>query len=138
RYSLPIVVAVITRSGVDRVARTPAAREEAMNVTCPQCSTIFRVDPAKVPERGVRARCSVCSGLIAVRRPDVALSQPQAAAAVSGAERSATPRISAPSPVTVAPVPAIPADPTPEAPTAPPAPERQAPPVVPPPPPTPA
>lgn len=40
-----------------------------MNVTCPQCSTIFRVDPAKVPERGVRARCSVCSGLIAVKRP---------------------------------------------------------------------
>ena len=43
-----------------------------MNVTCPQCSTIFRVDPAKVPEQGVRARCSVCSGLIAVRRPPVA------------------------------------------------------------------
>lgn len=43
-----------------------------MNVTCPQCATIFRVDPAKVPEQGVRARCSVCSGLIAVRRPPVA------------------------------------------------------------------
>ncbi len=43
-----------------------------MNVTCPQCSTIFRIDPAKVPEQGVRARCSVCSGLIAVRRPPVA------------------------------------------------------------------
>ncbi len=43
-----------------------------MNVACPQCQTVFRVDPAKVPERGVRARCSVCSGLISVRRPDVA------------------------------------------------------------------
>lgn len=43
-----------------------------MNVTCPQCSTVFRVDPAKVPEQGVRARCSVCSALIAVRRPPVA------------------------------------------------------------------
>lgn len=43
-----------------------------MNVTCPTCATVFRVDPAKVPERGVRARCSVCSGLIAVRRPEVA------------------------------------------------------------------
>ncbi len=43
-----------------------------MNVTCPQCATIFRVDPAKVPERGVRARCSVCAGLIAVRRPPLA------------------------------------------------------------------
>ncbi len=40
-----------------------------MNVTCPQCTSVFRVDPAKVPLTGVRARCSVCSGLIAVRRP---------------------------------------------------------------------
>ncbi len=47
----------------------PGIREERMNVTCPQCATVFRVDPAKVPERGVRARCSVCSSLIAVRRP---------------------------------------------------------------------
>jgi predicted Zn finger-like uncharacterized protein len=43
-----------------------------MNVTCPQCATVFRVDPAKVPEQGVRARCSVCSALIAVRRPELA------------------------------------------------------------------
>ncbi len=43
-----------------------------MNVTCPQCASVFRVDPAKVPERGVRARCSVCGGLIGVRRPLVA------------------------------------------------------------------
>jgi predicted Zn finger-like uncharacterized protein len=42
-----------------------------MNVACPECTTVFRVDPAKVPERGVRARCSVCGGLIAVRRPSV-------------------------------------------------------------------
>ena len=37
-----------------------------MNVSCPQCSTIFRVDPAKVPPGGVRARCSTCSGVIPV------------------------------------------------------------------------
>ncbi len=43
-----------------------------MNVSCPTCATVFRVDPAKVPERGVRARCSVCGGLIAVRRPEPA------------------------------------------------------------------
>ncbi|MEI2721701.1 MAG: zinc-ribbon domain-containing protein [Gemmatimonadales bacterium] len=42
-----------------------------MNVTCPQCASVFRVDPAKVPESGVRARCSVCAGLIAVRRPPI-------------------------------------------------------------------
>lgn len=37
-----------------------------MNVSCPQCSTVYRVDPAKVPAGGVRARCSTCSGVIAV------------------------------------------------------------------------
>lgn len=50
-----------------------------MNVTCPQCATVFRVDPAKVPEGGVRARCSVCAGLIAVHRPATG-SVPSAAA----------------------------------------------------------
>jgi predicted Zn finger-like uncharacterized protein len=39
-----------------------------MNVTCPNCSTVYRVDPAKVPEAGVRARCAVCSAVFAVRR----------------------------------------------------------------------
>ena len=37
-----------------------------MNVSCPQCSTVFRVDPAKVPDGGVRARCSTCGGVIPV------------------------------------------------------------------------
>src|SRR3712207_4468441 len=39
-----------------------------MNVTCPNCATVYRVDPAKVPEGGVRARCNVCSAVFAVRR----------------------------------------------------------------------
>ena len=39
-----------------------------MNVTCPNCATIYRVDPAKVPEGGVRARCNVCSAVFAVKR----------------------------------------------------------------------
>ncbi len=38
-----------------------------MNSSCTQCQTIFRVDPAKVPKQGVRARCSVCSGIFWVR-----------------------------------------------------------------------
>ncbi|MEO7501288.1 MAG: zinc-ribbon domain-containing protein [Gemmatimonadaceae bacterium] len=37
-----------------------------MNVSCPQCSTVYRVDPAKVPQGGVRARCSACGGVIPV------------------------------------------------------------------------
>src|SRR5207247_3735503 len=30
-----------------------------MNVTCPSCETVYRVDPSKVPAGGVRARCAV-------------------------------------------------------------------------------
>jgi predicted Zn finger-like uncharacterized protein len=37
-----------------------------VNVSCPECSSLFRVDPAKVPFGGVQARCSVCGGIIAV------------------------------------------------------------------------
>lgn len=37
-----------------------------MNVSCPECRSVFRVDPAKVPEAGVRARCSVCGGIISI------------------------------------------------------------------------
>jgi len=39
-----------------------------MNVTCPSCTTIYRVDPAKVPEAGVRARCKVCSAIFPVTK----------------------------------------------------------------------
>jgi predicted Zn finger-like uncharacterized protein len=42
-----------------------------MNVTCPNCATVYRVDPAKVPEAGVRARCAVCNAVFAVHREGV-------------------------------------------------------------------
>ncbi|MEP6590755.1 MAG: zinc-ribbon domain-containing protein [Gemmatimonadota bacterium] len=91
-----------------------------MNVACPQCATVFRVDPAKVPERGVRARCSVCGGLIAVRRPELAM---------PSAPRHAPPEIApappAPDPVASMP-PAAPVVPPPAA-----APEVEEPPIPP-------
>lgn len=37
-----------------------------MNVACPTCATIYRIDPAKVPGAGVRARCSVCAAVFPV------------------------------------------------------------------------
>lgn len=37
-----------------------------MNVSCPECRSVFRVDPAKVTSVAMRARCSVCGGVIAV------------------------------------------------------------------------
>lgn len=37
-----------------------------MNAVCPECQTIYRVDPARVPPGGTRARCRVCGGIMAV------------------------------------------------------------------------
>lgn len=37
-----------------------------MNVACPECQSVYRVDPARVLGGAVRARCSVCGGIIAV------------------------------------------------------------------------
>ena len=41
-----------------------------MNVTCPHCTTVFRVDPARIPLGGVRARCSRCAGIIQIESPE--------------------------------------------------------------------
>lgn len=37
-----------------------------MNVSCPECRSVFRVDPSKISTAGVRARCSVCGGVITI------------------------------------------------------------------------
>ena len=37
-----------------------------MNVSCPECQSVYRVDPAKIPPGGVQARCSVCGGVFPV------------------------------------------------------------------------
>jgi len=37
-----------------------------MNVACPECRSVFRVDPAKVVGVNLRARCAVCGGIIPV------------------------------------------------------------------------
>jgi predicted Zn finger-like uncharacterized protein len=39
-----------------------------MNVQCESCETVYRIDPLKVPESGVRARCTICSNVIEVDR----------------------------------------------------------------------
>jgi len=67
-----------------------------MNATCPQCQTVFRVDPAKVPEAGVRARCSVCAGVFWVRR-EAEVAAAAAPAAVAPPPRPA-PQPPAPAP----------------------------------------
>jgi len=96
-----------------------------MNVTCPNCATIYRVDPAKVPESGVRARCNVCSAVFAVRHeaanpipPALAHASAPAPAAASTppASPAAPPAPPAPPPV---PVTAAPAHAPPPAPSMP-------------------
>lgn len=111
----------------------PAPDEDPMNVTCPQCHTVFRVDPAKVPEKGVRARCSVCSGLIAVRRPPLAVPPEVAPRIVEPVRPAPGPEVRVPVPPPTPPVPpvapVVPAVVTPPAPPPPP-PPTPAPPTV--------
>src|SRR5436305_1258237 len=66
-----------------------------MNVSCPDCRSIFRVDPAKVPPNGVRARCSVCSGVITIPAPTEQATPPSGSsvtASGSGEASVPTPR----------------------------------------------
>jgi predicted Zn finger-like uncharacterized protein len=65
-----------------------------MNVSCGTCQTVFRVDPEKVPVAGVRARCSVCSGVFWVRREVAAAPPPP----IRELEPTAAPPPAAPAP----------------------------------------
>src|SRR6266516_236667 len=104
-----------------------------MNVTCPSCETVYRVDPSKVPAGGVRARCAVCSNVFPV---NASVATPPMAPA------PATPKPPPVAPAPPAPAPAPPRTPAmprfsgpiaaPTSPPAPPAaPPRAAPPAAP-------
>ena len=112
-----------------------------MNVSCSTCATVYRVDPAKVPAAGVRARCATCSGVIVVGRAPAAATPAQAPAAVAPPAHPAAPVMRPSRPFTVtrptAPPPAA-APPPPPRPAPPPAVARPAAPPAPPPAPAPA
>src|SRR5437868_1344921 len=108
-----------------------------MNVTCPSCETVYRVDPAKVPPGGVRARCAVCSSVFPVNAgvgaagPAVAPAQrapaaPAGPAAPSLSPAAPPPGMPAAAPRAPAPPPAPPSVPAPAAPRAPAAPAAPA------------
>src|SRR3954453_10826967 len=61
-------MAPTAESGLVPVPESSSLEDHEMNVTCPNCASVYRVDPAKVPAAGVRARCAVCSAVFAVRR----------------------------------------------------------------------
>jgi len=77
-----------------------------MNVQCTHCSTVFRVDPRKVPAGGVRVRCSICRGVFEVAADGA---QPESASAPAASAPAAAP---APAPQPTA-QPAAAPDPTP-------------------------
>lgn len=74
-----------------------------MNVSCPKCQSVFRVDPAKVPARGVRARCSVCAGVFFVG-PEAAAPEAPAVTAAAPAPPPPVHVLAPPPPAVVAPV----------------------------------
>lgn len=40
-----------------------------ITVTCPSCTSSFPVDPAKIPEGGVNARCTSCGDIFRIDKP---------------------------------------------------------------------
>ena len=99
-----------------------------MNVSCPDCRSIFRVDPAKVPPSGVRARCSVCGGVISIPAPtgqntppmgNPSVGNPHAGTSSARSESQSRPRTTPRSPDSWDPAPF--SNPTPNAPVTPPA-----------------
>src|SRR5213595_938372 len=73
-----------------RRSRTEVA-ERSVNVTCPSCETVYRVDPAKVPPGGVRARCAVCSNVFPVSPHGAAALAPTPPPALSRSASAAAP-----------------------------------------------
>jgi predicted Zn finger-like uncharacterized protein len=67
-----------------------------ITVQCPECSTSFPVDPAKVPPGGVKVRCSICATVFRVEEP-----------AEGVAAAPATPPAPLPPPAPVAPEPDV-------------------------------
>ncbi len=112
-----------------------------MNIACPTCATTYRVDPAKIPATGVRARCQVCAAVFPISANGTAPSPRPSTVAGAPAQRPAIPSGLRPSATHSAPAiaPAAPARPAAAppiaAPVAPPAASKPAP--VPPPAPVP-
>ena len=87
-----------------------------MNVSCPECQSVFRVDPARVPGPGIRARCSVCGGIIpitATRSWTDDFATPHDAASLTTSSRAAARPISGGSAAIAEPRPGMPSRPTP-------------------------
>lgn len=86
-----------------------------MNLTCPQCNTLYRVDPARVPEGGAAARCRECATVFRVE-PDTPhrpgeVTAAQAVETAAAIETAAPPAPSEPVEESTPPAPAAPDEP---------------------------
>lgn len=63
-----------------------------MNIRCPQCQTVFRVNPERIPPQGVRARCARCGGTFHVDPPSAQTRAPEAPAAAAPRQPAPEPR----------------------------------------------
>ncbi|CAN5850226.1 hypothetical protein BH23GEM9_BH23GEM9_05000 [soil metagenome] len=80
-----------------------------MNIRCPNCQTAFRVNPAKIPPGGVRARCARCSATFAVKPESAAAQTEQTGGAGGGSPAYAgAPATQARTPTVPTPPPAVP------------------------------
>jgi len=70
-----------------------------MNVSCSSCKTVYRVDPAKVPAGGARARCSVCSNVMDVSPAGEATAPPAPRETTPQVRAAAAEPVAAPAPV---------------------------------------
>jgi len=84
-----------------------------MNIRCPHCQTLFRVDPTRIPTSGVRARCARCGEVFTVHPPGEGGGSPT----VTGGSRSGG--VMKPAPPRPAPGPPPPPPQTPSSPATP-------------------
>jgi predicted Zn finger-like uncharacterized protein len=77
-----------------------------ITVTCPSCASSFPVDPAKIPEGGVNARCSSCAVVFRIEKPEEAAPAP-VVEFVEPEIEAPEPPVEAPEPVVEAPEPAV-------------------------------
>lgn len=54
-----------------------------MNVRCPSCQTVFRVDPERVPAAGIKARCAKCAAVFQLNKSGVVAAAQPAAQAIT-------------------------------------------------------
>ena len=95
-----------------------------MNVLCPKCQALFRIDPERVPPAGARVRCSRCAEIFPLSRNGAAPASaaPARPGASTAAGPFAPPRTATPGPrPAAAPAPHAPAPAPANAPPPPPA-----------------